>query len=88
VRIVAPTPSSASVRPVSAAKSSSSTTGSSGAFAWRMNATQPCLPRTWFDSLTAVRKEMPSSTIAMTSTRIGSQAFSSSCGFWIFSSPS
>ena len=45
--------------------SSSRTTGSSGCLAWRTKATQLCLPRTWFDSLIAVRSENDSSTIAI-----------------------
>ena len=68
VMIVRPTPMRAKTRPMSAAMSSSSTTGSSGCLAWRTNATQLCLPRTWFDSCTAVRSENDSSTIAMMST--------------------
>ena len=48
--------------------SSSRTAGSSGALARRMKASQPCLPRTWFDSRTAVRRERLSRTTAIAST--------------------
>ena len=85
---VRPTARNAKTRPRRAATSSSSTTGSSGAFAWRTNWTQLCLPRTRFDSLTAVRSENDSSTIAIESTRIGSHATSSSCGCCSLSMPS
>ena len=88
VMIVRPTPMSANTRPISAAMSSSSTTGSSGCLAWRTKETQLCLPRTWFDSLTAVRSENDSSTIAMSSTTIGSHGTSSGCGWLSLSMPS
>ena len=85
---VRPTPMNAKTRPMSAAMSSSSTTGSSGAFARRTNCTQLSLPRTWFDSCTAVRSENDSRTIAMLSTSIGSHGTSSGCGCCSFSMPS
>ena len=88
VRIVRPTPVRAKTRPMSAATSSRSTTGSSGCFACRTNWIQFCEPRTWFDSFTAVRSENDSSPIAMTSTRIGSHGTSSGCGWVSFSTPS
>ncbi len=88
VMIVSPTPRNANTRPISAAMSSSSTTGSSGAFARRTNSTQPCLPRTWFDSRIAVRSENDSATIATSSTPIGIHQFSSGCGSWILLMPS
>jgi hypothetical protein len=54
---VSVTPKSAKTRPISAPASSSSTTGSSGAFARRTYVTHEVLPRVWFDSTIAVRKE-------------------------------
>ena len=57
--------------PMSAAKSSSSTTGSSGAFARRMNWTQERCRGPCCDSWMAVRKEKLSSTIAKPSTTSG-----------------
>ena len=78
---VRPTPKSAKNRPVRAAMSSSRTTGSSGAFACRTNETHDWpFVRTWLLSLTAVRSDSDSSTIAITSTRSAPQKFSSSCG--------
>ena len=69
--------------------SSSSTTGSSGAFAWRTNATHDWpFARTRLLSLIAVRSENDSSTIATTSTVSGIQKFSSSCGWVSLSMPS
>ena len=69
--------------------SSSSTTGNSGAFAWRTKATQDCpFVRTRLLSLTAVRSENDSSTMAMTRTPIGIQKFVISCGCLILSMPS
>ena len=63
---VRPTPNSAKTRPVSAAMSSRSTTGSSGAFAWRTNDTHDWpFARTWLLSLTAVRSESDSRTMAI-----------------------
>jgi hypothetical protein len=78
VTSVIETPNSAMTRPISAPKSSSSTTGSSGAFAVRMYCTQDCFPRVWFASRIAVRKDSPSITIAASSTTIGTQ-----CQEWI-----
>ena len=54
---VSPTPSSAKTRPISAAKSSSSTTGSSGTREWRMKPTHELLPRILVVSTIAVRNE-------------------------------
>ena len=65
-----PTPSSASASPISAAKSSSSTTGSSGTLARRMNCTQLASPLSSRDSAMAVRNDHDSSPIATTSTAI------------------
>ena len=50
---------SARTRPMSAPKSSSRTTGSSGALARRTNWTQGDVPRISLDSTMAVRKEKP-----------------------------
>ena len=61
---VRPTPNSAKTRPSSAPRSSSRMTGSSGCLAVRMNLTQLCLPRTWFDSMIAVRNENDSAMMA------------------------
>ncbi len=74
------------MRPTSAPKSSRSTTGSSGAFAVRMNCHHERVPRNGLDSRTAVRKEKPSMTIAETRTTIGTQCHDSigcgSCHLW------
>jgi hypothetical protein len=53
--------------------SSSRITGSSGDLDRRTNSTQPAAPRTTLDSCTAVRSAAPSSAIASSSTRIGTQ---------------
>ena len=68
---MSPTPNSARTSPISAAKSSSSTTGSSGARARRMNATQDAPPSSGRVSRMAVRNENDSSTIATTRTATG-----------------
>ncbi len=74
--------------PMSAAKSSSRTIGSSGVFAVRMNRHQPTLPFTWRVERTAVRNENSSSTIAPSRMPIAQPTDSSSCGFRSFSMPS
>ena len=56
------TPANAKPSPIRAARSSSRTTGSSGALVRRMNVPQPRLPRTLLASSTAVRSEKVSST--------------------------
>jgi len=43
-------------------------TGSSGCLALRMNVTQLCLPRTWLDSMIAVRNEKDSAMMATRNT--------------------
>ncbi len=63
---MSPTPSRARTSPIRAPKSSSSTTGSSGDFDWRMKLHQLSLPLSGRDSAIAVRKEKPSSPIATT----------------------
>ena len=68
---VIPTPNSANTSPISAAKSSSRITGSSGALAERMNFFQDCRPRVLLDSTMAVRKEKLSAMMAATSTTSG-----------------
>jgi hypothetical protein len=73
---VSDTPNSANTRPSSAPRSSSSTTGSSGAFARRTNSTHDAPRRSRFDSTTAVRSENDSITIATTSTVIGTHCHS------------
>lgn len=70
---------------MSAPKSSRRTTGSSGAFARRMNSVQDSAPRVWLDSLMAVRKEKPSAMIAKIRTPTGQYQASISCGCLIFS---
>jgi len=55
VSSVIETPNSANIRPRSAPQSSSRMTGNSGALAVRTNSFQERSPRTWFDSMTAVR---------------------------------
>ena len=57
VSTASPTPSRARTSPIRAPKSSSSTTGSSGDFDWRMKPHQLSLPLSGRDSLIAVRKE-------------------------------
>ena len=79
---------SAKPRPISAAKSSSSTTGSSGALARRMKARQLIRPRDWFDWLIAVRNENASSTIATPSTANATTGESTSSGCLIRLMPS
>ncbi|OIQ69409.1 hypothetical protein GALL_489890 [mine drainage metagenome] len=75
------TPPRASTSPTSAPKSSRSTTGSSGAFAPRMNATQDWDPRNRFDSATAVRNENPSMPAAASRTTTGTHCHESMpCG--------
>ena len=59
-----PTPRSAKKRPISAAKSSSRMTGSSGCFARRMNSTYDASPLTCSVSRIAVRNDSDSITIA------------------------
>jgi hypothetical protein len=79
------TPTSAKTSPSSAPVSSSSTTGSSGALARRTNCTQFAVPRTSFDSRTAVRSENASSTIAtsrMATATPGEVSGSCSCSLW------
>ena len=66
-----PTPRSAKNRPMSAAKSSSRMTGSSGCFARRMNSTYDASPRTCSVSRIAVRNDSDSITIAATRTTSG-----------------
>ena len=80
-----PTPSRARTRPIRAPKSSSRTTGSSGALARRMNSIQDSVPRVWLDSLMAVRKEKPSATMAKIRTPTGQYQWSMACGWRIFS---
>ena len=62
-------------------------TGSSGCLALRTNLTQLCLPRTWLDSMIAVRNEKDSAMIAPMSTASGTHQKSPSmaCGCWSFS---
>ena len=71
VSSASPTPANATARPSRAARSSSRMTGSSGAFARRMNAHQLWSPRTLFVSMMAVRNESDSMTIARPSTISG-----------------
>jgi hypothetical protein len=82
------TPMSANARPVSAPKSSSSTTGNSGDFVRRMNASQVAPRRDGSDSRTAVRSENDSSPIAMTRTAKAQIGDSMSCGCRSFCHPS
>ncbi len=70
---------------MSAPKSSSRTTGSSGALARRMNSVQDWAPRVWLDSLMAVRKEKPSARIAKIRTPTGQYQCSMACGWRTFS---
>lgn len=70
---------------MSAPKSSSRTTGSSGAFARRTNWVQESEPRVSLDSLIAVRKEKLSAMIAKTRTPTGQYQASIACGCLIFS---
>ena len=88
VMIANDTPIRARNRPISAAKSSSRITGSSGAFDRRMNCTQPTPCRMWLASLIAVRNEKLSIAMAPSSTAIGSQGTVSGSGCWILWMPS
>ena len=85
---VNPTPTSAKNRPMSAAKSSSRTTGNSGILVCRTKPTQESPPRTRLDSRTTVRNDSDSKTTATTRTPIATPASSSSCGCRSFSIPS
>ena len=74
---------------MSAAKSSSRITGSSGTRACRMNARHDALPRIWLVSLMAVRNDSDSSTIAAASTAMGTHCqLVISSGCWILCHPS
>ena len=88
VSAASPTPTSAKTSPISAAKSSSSTTTSSGVFECRMKPNQLSAPLTLADSMIAVRNEKHSSTIATTSTTTATAGESSWCGCSTFSTPS
>lgn len=80
-----PTPARARTRPTSAPRSSSRTTGSSGALARLMNWPHDSVPRISFDSLIAVRNEKLSAMIAKTRTPTGQYQCSIACGCLIFS---
>jgi hypothetical protein len=88
VTTVSTTPSRAKASPHSAAVSSSSTTGSSGAFARRTNAMMPAPPRAGRDSFSAVRSDSASITIETSSTATGSHQLSIGWGFAILPMPS
>ncbi|OLT15763.1 hypothetical protein BJF78_16135 [Pseudonocardia sp. CNS-139] len=88
VSTLSPTPSSARTRPTSAPRSSSSTTGSSGTFDWRMNCHHVLSPLSGRDSWIAVRKEKISSTIATTRITTATIGDVSSSGCASFSMPS
>ena len=84
-----PTPASANTSPMSAPTSSSSTTGSSGTFARRMNDHHDSSPLTCLLSRTAVRSENDSKTMATDEDAPPpTPADSSSWGWRSFSSPS
>ena len=74
------TPMSANTNPISAAVSSSRTTGSSGDLAVRTNSTHERSPRLRFDSTIAVRNEYPSSAIATSRTTSGTHHHRPSMG--------
>ena len=91
VASVSDTPISANTRPVSAAVSSSTTAGSSGALARLMNRTklrQLAEPRAGRDSLIAVRSENASSAMAMNSTTNATKGEVTCSGCLIRSTPS
>ncbi len=88
VTMVRPMPASANTRPTSAARSSISTTGSSGARAAWMNSHQEAAPLTCRASATAVRRENPSSAVATSRMTIATSALSSSWGWRSFATPS
>ena len=73
---------------MSAPKSSSSTTGSSGVVAWRMNCHQDRPPLRPRDSWIAVRNEKPSRPIATSKMTIATSGDVSSPGWPSFSIPS
>ena len=79
---------SAIARPNNAPRSSSSTTGSSGTFAVRMNDHHDCGPFWMRDSRIAVRIEMPSKTNATPSRTMATDGRSMWCGWRSFSMPS
>ena len=87
VTSVAVSADSAMASPISAPKSSSRTTGSSGFLDRRMNCHQLASPRTLLDSTMAVRNEKVSSTIANSRMPIATPGDSTSWGCRIFSSP-
>ncbi len=88
VQIARPMPSAAIAKPVSAARSSSNTTGSSGLLVWRMNATHDSPRRTRFASRCAVRNEPVSSASETASTISAQTGLSSSSGLRNLSMPS
>ena len=73
---------------MSAPKSSSSTTGSSGVVDWRMNCHQDRRPLSSRDSWIAVRNEKPSRPIATNRMMIATIGDVSSPGWASFSMPS
>ena len=80
VIMATPTATRAMTRPKSAAASSSSTTGNSGAFELRMKDHQLAPLRSGFAAVIAVRSETLSSTIATARIPIAHSGDSSSCG--------
>jgi hypothetical protein len=79
---------SAITRPVSAPRSSSRTTGSSGVFARRTNCGQELRPLTARDSTIAVRNEKHSRTIATPRITMATVADSIGSGCWSLCTPS
>ena len=88
VRIVRLMAMRAMTRPVSAPKSSRRTTGSSGCLARRMNCHHERSPLRGRDSMTAVRNDQPSRTMAITRMAMATDGDSSSWGWRSFSMPS
>lgn len=86
--VVRVTPASANASPISAPRSSSSTTARSGALVRRMNCHHVCPARADRDSRTAVRNENVSSTIATPSTPNAQPGLSSSVGARTLCEPS
>ena len=88
VTVARMTPASANVRPVIAALSSTSRTGSSGLRERRMKASQLLFPRNGVAWRTAVRSAKPSKIIATTRITIAIAGESISSGWLILCQPS
>ena len=88
VSVASATPVKAKASPIRAARSSSRTTGSSGALVRRMKVPQLRLPRTLLASLIPVRSENASSTADRASTAKATPGERTGSGFRILCRPS